>query len=324
MKMRMNDQLLRQVLSDLGLNVPFVKGQVINVKNCWHFCTDGNAVDFIFMDETDFVHGMNRIYIVSRKYHVVILAFCLMGTHVHFILYGIFEDCKRFMHEYIRRTSIYIAGKYQERHKMDGVPIRYQTIRDMDYLRTAVCYTIKNPPVARIQSNAYDYTWSSGALYFRPAGTWTSPEWTDRDKLRNISATLSPRQQQKTLGTGEPLEEDPLMVGDLIFPGEYVAYEITEQLFRTCKSFNYYMCRTREEDVEARGGDLSLLSIPMQEMRMNKNRVCKELYGVESVQTLNMAQRLKLALMLRSRYNSSVKQICRLCGLVYNEVKDRF
>jgi hypothetical protein len=36
-----------------------------------------------------------------------------------------------------------------------------------------------------------------------------------------------------------------------------------------------------------------------------------------------MPQRLRLARTLRSRYNSSIKQIARLAGLVYDEVKDR-
>ncbi len=45
MKMKMDHELLRQIRSDLGLNFPFIKGQSIPVKNCWHFSTDGNAVD---------------------------------------------------------------------------------------------------------------------------------------------------------------------------------------------------------------------------------------------------------------------------------------
>ena len=48
MKMKLDRKLLAQIESDLGLNVPFVKGQKIKVKNCWHFSTDGNAVDAMF------------------------------------------------------------------------------------------------------------------------------------------------------------------------------------------------------------------------------------------------------------------------------------
>ena len=44
-KMKLDQKLLAQIEADLGLNVPFVKGQKIKIKNCWHFSTDGNAVD---------------------------------------------------------------------------------------------------------------------------------------------------------------------------------------------------------------------------------------------------------------------------------------
>lgn len=60
----------------------------------------------------------------------------------------------------------------------------------------------------------------------------------------------------------------------------------------------------------------------MQEMRQHKNKVCRELFGVDGIRTLSTTQRLKLARVLKSRYNSSLKQIARLSGLVYPEVKD--
>ena len=84
--MKITRELLRQIVSDLGLDAPFVKGQHIPVKNCWHFSTDGNAVDAIFEDEDDFIDGMNRVYVTLQAYRVIILAFSLMDTHVHFIL----------------------------------------------------------------------------------------------------------------------------------------------------------------------------------------------------------------------------------------------
>ena len=81
-----NCNLLKKMASDLGLDAPFVKGSVRSVRNCWHFSTDGNAVDVMFYDDTDFRNGMNRIFIVVDAYDVVILAFSLMDTHIHFIL----------------------------------------------------------------------------------------------------------------------------------------------------------------------------------------------------------------------------------------------
>ena len=319
--MKLDQKLLAQIESDLGLNVPFVKGQRIKVKNCWHFFTDGNAVDALFEDDDDFIAGMNRIFVVVKGYNVVILAFSLMDTHLHFILYGTFEECNRFMHEYVRQTSWYISRTHHERSKLDGVPIHHQVVDTDYYLKIAICYTVKNAPVGGIMFNALDYPWSSGPLYFKKRGFWSSPRWMDDMTEAGPMGIVEHRQSLRTR-KDEMASDGPRMVGPLVFPGEYVAYEIVERIFKTCKSLNYFLCITREEEVEARGGSISLLSIPMQEMRQHKKKVCEELFGTHSVKRLSTAQRLRLARTLRSRFNSSIKQIVRLSGLVYEEVKD--
>ena len=321
MKMKLDRKLLAQIEADLGLDVPFIKGQRIKVKNCWHFSTDGNAVDAMFENEDDFITGMNRVFVVVQGYKVVILAFSLMDTHVHFILYGTFEECNRFMHEYVRLTSWYISVTHHESNKLDGVPLRHQPVEDDIYLKTVICYTLKNAPTGGIMFNALDYPWSSGPLYFKKPGYWSSPRWMDGVEM---DSTIGFEQRKSALRTNNVSITHSVvpMVGPIVFPGEYVAYEIVNRIFKTCKSFNYFLCVTREEDVDSRGGSISLLSIPMQEMRQHKNEVCQELFGKKSVKSLSTEQRIRLARTLRRRYNSSIKQIARLCGLVYGEVKD--
>ncbi len=311
-----------QLVTDLGLNRPFVKGQTIPINNCWHFSTDGNAVDCLFYDDDDFIAGMNRIYITVRGYNVIILAFSLMDTHVHFVLYGEFDECNHFMHEYVRRTSIFIAKKHGENNKLDGVPIDYQRVDNDYYLKTVICYTVKNAPVAGVPFNALDYPWSSGPLYFKKAGYWSSPSWQGKENNLSDSGIMGTKTLRKVLKTRDLPEKNLRMAGSLIFPGEYVAYELVERLFKTTKSFNYFLCRTKEEEVDSKGGTISHLSVPMQEMRQHKNELCLELFNTASIKTLNTSQRLILARTLRSRFNSSIKQIARLCGLIYNEVKD--
>ena len=322
--MEISQELLRQVVSDLGLDVPFVKGRKIEVKNCWHFSTDGNAVDAMFYNPGDFIDGMNRIFVTVQGYRVIILAFSLMDTHIHFILYGCFDECNRFMHDYVRRTSRYIAVKHGDHNKLDGVPIRHQAVDTDFYLKVVICYTIKNAPAGGIPYNALDYPWSSGPLYFRRGGEWSSPSWISEspDETRQVLLE-GVRQQHKVLKSHSLPTTGPVrMTGPIVFPGLYVAYEVVEMIYKTCKSFNYFFCITKEEDVDARGGTLSHLSIPMQEMRQHKNEVCTTLFGTKSVKLLSTDQRIHLARVLRARFNSSKKQIIRLCGLVYDEVKD--
>ena len=322
--MKLDQKLLGQITSDLGLNTPFIKGKNIPVKNCWHFCTDGNAVDVMFYDDDDFINGMNRICITLKGFRVIALAFSLMDTHIHFILYGAFDECNRFMHEYVKRTSWYIAVKHNDNHKLENVPIRHQAVDNDFYLKTVICYTVKNAPVGGLPYNALDYPWSSGPLYFKPSGRWCSPLWTITAEDSDNARQMGVNRRREVMRTRKYDISDVRMIGQLIFPGEYVAWQIVEQIFKTCKSFNYFLCCTKEEDIDARGGSLSLLSIPMQEMRQHKNDVCQELFGTNSIKGLNVQQRIRLAKTLRTRYNSSIKQIARLTGLVYDEIKDLF
>ena len=149
--MKISDQLLRRIESDLGLNLAFRKGADIPVSNCWHFCTDGNSVDTMFYDEQDFIDGMNRIYPVSRSSGVVILAFVLMDTHIHFILYGAYDDCNAFIHEYVRRTSMHLAHRHNFARKLRNLSISCQNIGTDSYLRTAICYVLRNPVAAGLK-----------------------------------------------------------------------------------------------------------------------------------------------------------------------------
>lgn len=306
------------IIHDLGLDHPFVKGQDVLIKECWHFSTDGNAVSEIFKDEEDFRAGMNRVFVVWKKYNPVILAFVLMDTHVHFVLYGDYDCCIGFMHEYVRRTSIYMNRKYGETKKFSNLPINYQTIDNDFYLKVVICYVVKNATVGGLPFLASDYPWSSGPLYFRRSAGWATARWKKED---NYSSACGVCEQRDLLKCRETFEKEILVADGIVFPGEYVAYSLVERVYRTVKSFNYFMCMSKESEVEARGGTISHLSIPMQEMRMHRIEVSRELFGEENLKKLDTARRLRLAKALKARYNSSTKQIVRLCGLCLDEVK---
>ena len=219
-----------------------------------------------------------------RSYDVIILAFTLMDTHLHFVLYGALDQCNGFMHDYLKRTSRYISVRHGERKKLANLPVHYQVVDNEYYLKTVICYVIKNAPVGGIPYNGWDYPWSSGPLYFR-------------------------------------CNEDAVFIDGMVFPGEYVNYRDDERLYKTHRSFCYFMSITKEEDVDSRDGLLSMLTIPIQELRQHRKELCVKIYGTESVRSLNVSQRLKLAKILKSKFNCSSKHIARACGLMYEEVK---
>lgn len=307
-----------QIESDLGLDRQWVKGQAVQVRNCWHFSTDGNAVDAMFYDEQDFRDAMNGIYVLLRKYNVVVLAFVLMDTHLHFILYGDFEECNRFMHDLVARISRGIKVRYGYANKLSRVPVNYQKIDSDRYLKTAICYVVKNPTAAGLPYLPWNYPWSSGPLYFHRDLPWSM---VPRLQVSALS-DLTDLERRKILKTRMVKSSAEALINGLVLPREYVAVELVERIFRTASGYNYFLCTSRESDVEARGGRISRLSIPMQEMRQHRIEICMQMYGRPSMNTLNPEQRLWVARALRSRYHSSTKQVARLCGLIYDEVKD--
>ena len=126
----MIDSRRPEIKSDLGLDCNATKGQLISVNNCWHFYSAGDSVEVMFHNEDDFRAGMNRIHVVAENCNILILAFVLMDTHFHFILYGDFDLCNRFVHEYVRRTSIYLSKRYSTRKTLKDIQISHQRIED--------------------------------------------------------------------------------------------------------------------------------------------------------------------------------------------------
>ena len=307
-----------EIVSDLGLARAIVKGQDLPVRNCWHFYTSGDSVEVLFRSEEDFSEGLNRILPVVTRYDILILAFVLMDSHVHFVLYGKYESCNRFIHDYIKLTSMYISYKYQEKNTLRSIQISHQTISDDRYLKTVICYVVKNPLTAGLPYMPWDYPWGSGSLYFRVNGAWSSAWWiinrgNTTDKISDIRRLT--RSRIKT-------ENGISIINQVIVPAQYVSVDIVEQVFRSHKAYHYFLSATKDTEVESRGGAISNLSVPLIEMRENRKRLSEELFGVSGLRNLNMEQRLRLARYMKSRYNCSPKQISRLCGLVYDEVKD--
>ena len=321
--MKKTDELLRNIGHDLGLNEPTYKGRNLPVRNCWHFYTNGNNIDHMFCDEQDFKDGMNRIFVTINKFKAIILAFTLMDTHIHFILYGQFDECNRFIHHFINITSRAISERFNESHKLANVQISHQMIHNEQYLKTAICYVLRNAPVGGIPYNALDYPWSSAPLYFKGSTkcNWTSPLWQDPSYFTELQH-LTFTQKRKFLKTRNPETlQNAKICHDIVFPGEYVAYEVVEKIFKTHKSFNYFLNTCKESYIESRQSNISNLSIPMQELRMLRNVACKELLGEEFSRNLSTHQRLKLARTLKRKYLCSTKQIARICGLLYDEAK---
>ena len=111
-----------------------------HISNYWHFYTDGKSVEFFFPDDDSFRAGMELTSRLSAEFEVLILAFVLMDTHIHFILYGDLSECQRFMHKYIKMHSMYLSYNNDIMKGLRNCLTEYQAVEDYTYLKTVIAY----------------------------------------------------------------------------------------------------------------------------------------------------------------------------------------
>ena len=84
----------------------------------FHFATEGLKDDMLFCSVTEFIAGVNRIALclirLGPDHPVQVICFCLMDNHVHFILYGLEEDCILFMERYKLATELWLRHHGKE------------------------------------------------------------------------------------------------------------------------------------------------------------------------------------------------------------------
>ena len=253
-----------------------------HISNYWHFYTDGKSVEFFFPDDDSFRAGMELTSRLSAEFEVLILAFVLMDTHIHFILYGDLSECQRFMHKYIKMHSMYLSYNNKMMKCLRNCLTEYQAVEDYTFLKTVIAYVLRNPCVARMPYLLYDYPWGSAALYFR------------REKVHLLEWK------------------------GITSPYEYVTVPFVERIYGTPKAFFFFIGRNKEDEVETNGGTLSNVSISLSEMRVHKKELCKEMFGTENVKRLDLLQRMALARALKSKYRCSEKMANLLVAVSTN------
>ena len=323
--------MLSQMEKDLRLDRPYVYGEEREVRNCWHFSSDGNYADALFFSEQDFKAAMNRVAVVSFRFEIAILSFCLMDNHVHFVLWGSIAACEGFVRQYLQLTSHYISVRYSIRSVAASIPVSYEQVDSEQYLKDAICYDFRNPTVAGKPYFFCDYPWSSGSLLFRSGGLWTSPLWRffhDRECRQEVMSFFSVRRiDQLTkqayfdcLHTWQSLPGDWILIDGIITPGNYMPITLIERLFRSHKGYLYYCGRGQEKKIEERSG-WNEVCLPDQELRQKRDLISREKFGTDKIRDLSSRQRLEIGKALRKRYYPSVKQISRIICLPYDEVR---
>lgn len=275
-------------------------------KGYFHVSSHGLEKNDIFKNREDFIQGMNDIAVVVLGFDVVILAFCLMSNHFHFVLYGMRSECERFADEYKRRCSIRMRYGAGDVHAMKDVEVQLFHICSAEYLENVIAYVLRNPIAAGICMMPYHYPWSSMSLYYTGGKQCQGRglnEMSERKRFRTIKSRVSVPDHYVVDESG------------MILPSCYVDISGVEKIFRHPARLMAAVARKVEADVEVALGISDTVTISYDEIKSRLPDLIRREFGKDSLNQLSMEQRIRLCLLLKKNFRAGVKQIARLTHL---------
>jgi REP element-mobilizing transposase RayT len=277
------------------------------MKKFYHISSEALEKNDIFHSREDFATGMNDIAICSLRYDVMILCFCLMSNHFHFVLKGTHKSCQSFMAEFKRITSMRMRTSRGDIRGLRDVELHFDLLDTDEYLFNAIAYVLRNPLAAHIIMMPYFYEWSSISAYFR-----------GRVNLSGIALnSLSIRKRREILKTRHDTVPDTFILNEhgYVDPRCYIAYEEVEKIFRHPSFLLVALAKRVENEFEISTGAANRISMDDSELRTHIQELIQQEYGVSALSQLSADDRLRLCLLLKRNFNASVKQIARVLRL---------
>lgn len=277
------------------------------MKQYYHVSSKALEKNDIFHSREDFVTAMNDVAICVLRYDVVILCFCLMSNHFHFVLKGSYQECYAFMNEFKRICAIRMRDRCGEVNGLKDVDLRFDLLDSQEYLENAIAYVLRNPLAARIIMMPYFYEWSSALAYFRGKG-----------ELQGIPLnSLSIRKRREILRTRHDVVPDKYVLcnGGFVHPASYIASEEVESIFRHPSRLMMALAKKVENEFEVASGAANQIVMLDPELKTHILELIRNEFGVDSLSQLSADDRLRLCLLVRRNFNASVKQISRVLRL---------
>ena len=285
----------------------------MNVKRYYHVYTKGLEDDVIFRNREDFVVGMNYVPVSLKIAGVHVIVFVLMSNHFHFLVYGDKLSALKFIDSYKRLISRYVRNVYGVAKLLRNVDTGCSEV-DMndEALKRLIAYILNNPVKAGVNCFPQNYEWGSGKCYFSNF---------DYNRNSHSLSELGVREQSRILRSDVRLDGKYKINSEgYIEPESYIRKDIVEKIFRSAKSFEYFLSTSsrdqrRDPSEESRQvvfSDTLVLS--------GVNEILEKRYESLDVSELSELNRTKLILELRKVFNAPPKQLARVLGLTLREV----
>lgn len=278
----------------------------------YHTYTKGHKKSLLFHNEKDFIYGMNLIPKCQNGLELKVLAFCLMDNHLHFILKATRQDCNRFIVNYKKNLSTFLATSGR---KIDeSIQAGISRIDSLEYLMTSIAYVLRNPMVAGSNYLPQDYPWSSASLYFR------CRKKNDTEGFRTIGSLTY--RAKRNIFKGESNFPADWLIDDkgMIPPIFYTATAEVENIFSSVKRFIFHLSAGREAEINMISGQTIRLCDT--DLKKEAIRLCLDNFGNGSVNLLGFKQRLLICKLLRKEFGASFKQLGRIMNIDPEYIKN--
>jgi putative transposase len=130
-----------------------------------HVTQRGNYQQRVFFTEADYNFYLSLVRRNVREHPLIILAFCLMPNHVHFICIPGDKDS---LANVFKVTHMTYSQCINKRNGLKGHLWQgrfFSSILDERYLYSAVRYVERNPVRAGLVKRAWDWEWSSARAH---------------------------------------------------------------------------------------------------------------------------------------------------------------
>lgn len=296
---------------------PILPKKSMETPHFFHYATEGLKDDVLFGSVREFIAGINRIALclcrLEEDHPVQVICFVLMDNHLHFILYGLEEDCNRFIENYKTTTELWLRH-----HGTDNGPgkiwrIGHWLIADKERLRATIAYIHRNPTAAGMAYSPSGYRWSSASLVFSDT-TWIS-------SIGRPVRNLSGKARIRLFNSKTEIPGDWTVLPDgMIWPGSFVNFTVMERQFNSVQDYQFCLNKRVEEDInqEMRA---SAVSLPDGEIAARARQMAGKLFGENRMLHLTVQQRLSLARILKKETGTTAKQVARIVHLKLSEIE---
>jgi len=129
--------------------------RVVAVGYPHHIAQRENYRQKIFSNDTDRKKYISLIKEESKRYNLIILAYCLMPNHVHFIAIPKKEDSmgKVFKYAHMKYSGHLFQGRF------------FSSVMDETHTLACARYIERNPVRAKMVKKPYLYEWSSARVH---------------------------------------------------------------------------------------------------------------------------------------------------------------